>query len=373
MFDMSCVEKIRDFLRKGNKLPDQFNMNARKRLLSKSWIPPVSYKQFNNTLQKQNRLYDYLIKRNGYSDPFKKTLLIIDEAHLILSPTMKDTDKPDIELLKTWLRNSYKLSGEDSARVLLMSATPITNDPFTITKLMNLTATTDMPETPDKFTDRYLNKDTLEFTKSGRNHFIKDVKGRISYLNRTKDVRQFTQPVIHIVDVPISELVDVSKFEEDIAKKTSEVDTLKKLKLKDLEKEAYDEIDARFVPIIEDCNTNLVTDKKQKKECVQENKAKMKDEKVKVKDMLKIQVTNAKEDIIDIKKKIKEKTKELKYTKNNDISILNILRTTCYKKIKDKGKDKDKGKGKGKDKDTNVSKSDDSNSNSNSKSKSSDN
>ena len=113
MFDMSCLERIRDYIKDGNEIPS--GMAEKKRLLSKAWLPPISYKQFNNVLKRQNRLYDFLIKRNGYSDPFKKTLLIIDEAHLMLSSYLKEKEKPDIQLLKSWIRNSFKVSGENGA------------------------------------------------------------------------------------------------------------------------------------------------------------------------------------------------------------------------------------------------------------------
>ena len=333
MFDMSCVERIRDVLRSGKTLP--ITMAARKRMLSKSWVPPISYKQFNNTLQRQNRLYDFLIKRNGYTDPFKRTLLIIDEAHLMLSPTMKAKDKPDIALLKAWLRNSFKKSGEASARVILMSATPITNDPFSFTKLMNLSDTKDMPEDSDSFTRRYLASD-LSFTEAGKKLFAKDVKGRISYLNRTKDVRQFTQPVIHNVEVPISEPADLAVFLNDIQAHENLINELKDIKLTALKKKAADDIETRYQQAVVDCG--------KRKDCISAAKAARKGEKDLVDENARKQVAEAKDRMANEKELLKQAKKDLKEVKRADTSILSILQNKCYKKPKYKNKDKHKDK-----------------------------
>jgi DNA ligase (NAD+) len=345
MFDMSCVEKIREYLKKGKKMPDA--LNARKRLLSKSWVPPISYKQFNNALLKQNRLYDFLIKKNGFSDPLKKTLLIIDEAHLMLSPTMKEADKPDIDLLKAWLRHSFKVSGQDSGRIILMSATPITNDPFTITKLLNLTSENiDMPDTQEKFIDAYLNNETLEFTKSGKELFKKDIHGRVSYLNRTKDVRQFSQPVIHNINVPISELVDVSVYVNNIDEKLEEIDKLKLIRLKDIEnQEDYDMVDEIYKESLEDCKKNK--DKNEAKECVKEIKDTIKEKKAELKELFKDKLADVKAKIIEIKDDVKEKKKDLKIKQNEDMSIVKVLRSTCYKKPREKKQKKKRATGTG--------------------------
>jgi hypothetical protein len=48
------------------KLPE--NM-VNEKIIIKILVAIISYRQFNNVLHRQNRLYDFLI-RNGYSDPF---------------------------------------------------------------------------------------------------------------------------------------------------------------------------------------------------------------------------------------------------------------------------------------------------------------
>jgi NAD-dependent DNA ligase len=331
MFDNSCLERIRDRICDGYKIPA--DMTHRKKLLSKSWLPPVSYRQLNNALKRQNKLYDFLVKRNGYSDPFRKTLFIIDEAHLMLSPAIKEKDKPDIQLLKAWLRNSYKLSKENSARVLLMSATPITDNPFNFTPLLNLTDTSDMPEEEDGFIKKYLDKDTLKFTKEGRELFKEDITGRVSYLNRMKDARQFTQPVLYHVNVPISEPTDIAPFLEEMEYLESQIQALKEIKLGDTKKAMVEEIEKKYETPIANC------DKEQKaaakKACISELKKKMREEKEKVDEIARQKVEGAKDKIQEYKESMKEIKQTMKAKKKNDQSILTVLRKRCYKKQKE--------------------------------------
>jgi NAD-dependent DNA ligase len=334
MFDISCLERIRDYIKAGNKLPE--DMAAKKRLLSKSWIPPISYRQLNNTLNRQNRLYDLLIKRNGFSDPFKKTLLIIDEAHLMFSPTVKEKEKPDVNLLKAWIRNSYNVSKGDSVRVLLMSATPITDDPFTFSKLMNLTGETDMPDTEEEFKRRYLDEN-LAFTEKGKKGFKEDIAGRVSYLNRMRDVRQFAQPVIHDIEVPISEPADLNVFLEEIAGIEERVKELKTVKVGDTKKALLAEIEAAYEKPLADCEQKPKV--AEKKACIGEVKKKMREEKATVDERVKSKVAEAKSKIAEAKVKIKNTKIMMKETRKNDASALSTLRKRCYAKKRDAGAD----------------------------------
>lgn len=329
MFENSCLERIRDRIRDGQTIPP--DMVHRKKLLSKSWLPPISYRQLNNALKRQNKLYDFLIKRNGYSDPFRKTLLIIDEAHLMLSPAIKEADKPDIQLLKAWLRNSYKLSKENSARVILMSATPITNDPYNFAPLLNLTDVKDIPEDEEGFVKRYLEKETLTFTKKGRELFKEDIAGRVSYLNRMKDARQFAQPMVHHVNVPISEPTDLGPWLEEMQYLESQIDLLKNVKLGDTKKALLEEIEQRYTPLMTDCEKEKTA--VAKKGCLGEIKKKIKEEKEQVDGIARDQVDKAKERIAKHKEEIKEVKSKIKLEKKYDPSILTVLRKRCYKNM----------------------------------------
>ena len=85
----------------------------------------MSYKQFSNLLAGKNKIYDILKKRNGPQDILRKTLLIIDEAHKLYGGDLKAAEKPNTNIMEELIMNSYKKSGKDSCKLLLMTATPI--------------------------------------------------------------------------------------------------------------------------------------------------------------------------------------------------------------------------------------------------------
>jgi hypothetical protein len=204
MFEMVCHEGIRDQVAAGIKIPE--SMPERMRLLSKSWaVRPISYKQFSNLVSKNNQYYDALVKRNGEADPLRKTLIIIDEAHKLYGGgDLSSIERPDMPAFHKALMNSYAVSGKDSARVLFMTATPITDNPLELVKLVNLCRTADqqIPDEFDAFSDKYLD-DTGDFTPIGSKIFLDDIAGHISYLNREGDVRQFSKPILREVAVPL--------------------------------------------------------------------------------------------------------------------------------------------------------------------------
>ena len=204
MFEMVCHEDIRDKVQAGITIPE--DMPGRMRLLSKSWgVRPISYKQFSNLVSQNNQYYDQLVKRNGDQDPLRKTLLIIDEAHKLYGGgDLSSIERPDMPAFHRALMNSYAVSGKDSVRVLFMTATPITENPLELVKLVNLCrpAEQQMPTEFDVFADKFLD-DKGDFTEVGSKMFLDDIAGHISYLNREGDVRQFARPILREVAVPL--------------------------------------------------------------------------------------------------------------------------------------------------------------------------
>lgn len=338
MFEQSCVERVRDYIESGNKLPDE--LAKQKRLLSKSWVPAVSYRQFNNMLNRNNRLYDFLVKRNGFTDPLRKTLIIIDEVHLLTSPSMKEKDKPSMELLKTWLRHSYKTSGKDSARVILMSATPIVDDPMDFIKTMNLTSETDIPESIEGFADKYLdNEESLQFTEEGRDKLIEDLSGRISYLNRMKDVRQFAQPEIHTVNVEISTAAEFAHLLDEVVVLEKDIEKLKdSTKLGELKKQMLEKLQAKLEEETAPCAE--MARAAEKKQCEKEAKERFKDAKSKIDENAREKVAIAKESVAKKQETIKELKARAKEAKKNDNSIGSVLLKRCFKEAKDAKKSK---------------------------------
>ena len=201
MFDQVCHEIIKLKI-ENNGIVIPSNNSDRMKLLSKSWrVRPMSYKQFSNLVSKKNQIYETMVKINGKEDPLRKTLLIIDEAHKLYGGgDLSSLETPDMVSLHASLMNSYVMSGDNSVKLLLMTATPIQTDPMELIKLVNLFKMPDaqMPNTFDTFSQQYLNDEGI-FTADGLHEFRNDIAGHISYLNREKDARQFSQPVISMI------------------------------------------------------------------------------------------------------------------------------------------------------------------------------
>lgn len=215
MFDQVCHEIIKLKI-ENNGIAIPSKNSDRMRLLSKSWrIRPMSYKQFSNLVSKKNQIYETMVKINGKEDPLRKTLLIIDEAHKLYGGgDLSSIETPDMVSLHASLMNSYIMSGANSVKLLLMTATPIQTDPMELVKLINLFKMPDaqMPETFDLFSQEYLNDEGL-FKPDGLHKFRNEIAGHISYLNREKDARQFSQPVISMIytDVYDKKLMEYNK------------------------------------------------------------------------------------------------------------------------------------------------------------------
>ena len=230
MFDQVCHEVIRTKLSSGEiAMPSE--QPKRMKLLSSSWrIRPMSYKQFSNLVSKQNQLYDTLVKINGPADPLRKTLIIIDEAHKLYgSGDLSSIERPDMKALQTSLLNSYAVSGRDSVRLLLMTATPITTNPLEMIQLLNLCKPIgeQMPTDFDDFSSKYLSEDTGKFSAPGMKLYLDDIAGQVSYLNREKDARQFSQPVLHQIRMPLVKMDDVNRFDKRAVREIVNSDILK--------------------------------------------------------------------------------------------------------------------------------------------------
>lgn len=209
VFDFVCHKTIAKEVRDGLLAPE--DVEKRQRRLGQQWIPPMSYRQFSNVVQGKNPIYEVLKKRNGKADPLKKTLIIIDEAHKLYSSDFKGAEKPDVPAFMAALQNSYAVSGPESARVLLMTATPYNESPMELMSLLNLCRVKDdhLPTELTKFAEKYMDL-TGNFTEDGLLEYMNAVAGQISYLNREADPSQFAQPILHEVVVPISTYDDVN-------------------------------------------------------------------------------------------------------------------------------------------------------------------
>jgi len=239
MFEQVCNESIRNKIQYSDDFSIPKEHARRMRLLSQSWkIRPISYKQFSNLVSKQNSIYETLVKINGEADPLRKTLIIIDEAHKLYGgEDLSSIERPDMNALHTALMKSYEISGDNSVRLMLMTATPITAKPMELIQLINLCKplSEQMPSTFDEFSNEYLDVQG-NFTDKGRYKYLDDISGYVSYLNREKDARQFAQPIVTQINVPMvqdEQLID--KFDKKIMREQLTEET-QQLQLKLAEK-----------------------------------------------------------------------------------------------------------------------------------------
>lgn len=322
MFHQVCNVVLQEQLEAGLEMPEK--LIEQKKLLSNNWIEPISYKQFTNFLKGKNKkLSDLMIARNGTEDPLHKTLVIIDEAHKLYAPDVSGSEKPDVNVLKKMIHNSYRKSGAQSARVLLMTATPYTTDPMDLIKLLNMLRndTEQLPEIFEEFAIKYLNKDGM-FTKQGTVKFLNEITGYISYLNRENDIRQFAYPIISDVLVPISKTPSTTLYREienmkvHITEQTQEV-----------EENIADKIEKiRAQHVIDQKACEDISNSKERAECKREEMKRYKE----TMENAKKQKDVAKERTTKLKTKLKEAKQKLEQFEKNDISQETILKTACF-------------------------------------------
>ena len=203
MFDKICNVIIQERLNNGEILPS--TKAKRMEFLGKNWLQPISYKQFTNLIKGSNKYYKQMVAINGKEDPFRKTLIIIDEIHKIYSSSLSALEKPKPEVLQSMIQNSYKVSGKDSLKLLIMTATPITDDHMSAIKILNLLLEDyeRFPEDFDRFKTMYCNENGL-FTDKGSSEFMNRITGLVSYIDRTNDRSQFAYPIINDVLLEIN-------------------------------------------------------------------------------------------------------------------------------------------------------------------------
>jgi hypothetical protein len=198
IFGSVCSIPIMERIAQGQPLPD--DPAKQKRLLSKAWFPPISYRTFQNALQGKNELGRMLARK--HADPLHKTFLIMDEVHKLLDGDLGAQEQADFQILQNYIHASYATSKYESVRPLLMTATPITDSPKDLFAMLNTLIDQEanrlMPF--EAFRDQFADEHgTISY--EGQVYFMEKAKGLISYLNREYDPTTFAQPVFHKVTV----------------------------------------------------------------------------------------------------------------------------------------------------------------------------
>lgn len=217
---------------------EKFN-NQRNIINKNLWSEPLTYTQLGNLCNRINSKslgdtpidkdikYDYRHdndpegKQQAKKDPLYKTLIIIDEAHYIFKEDPDDKVTMNRTALEKALYRSHEISGANSAKVMLLTATPMVTHPIEFIHLMNLLR----PEgdriniTDNQFLN-LINNDIMEDNsnedtvhKNMFNFIGQHFSGYVSYLDRSKDPSQFAQIKKEYIDT------DMTKDQESLVKK----------------------------------------------------------------------------------------------------------------------------------------------------------
>ena len=141
------------------------------------------------------------------------------------------------------IMNSYKKSGYDSCKLLLMTATPFTNSPLELFSLLNLFMTSENDKiTTDKeeFKKLYMTPENI-LSQNGSKIIANKFSAYISYLNREKDPTQFAQPIM--INIPVLMTNVDEKFRNPIFLNTnsSQINKTDKPRVREIKKSLIQE------------------------------------------------------------------------------------------------------------------------------------
>lgn len=335
MFRDVCSQTIkREIIKEEINIPDG-PLKSPSKMLPDGWMQPISFKQLSNACLRKNDVYRELKNKNGETDPFRKTLIIIDEAHKMYSTDIVGSERPNTNAIVEAVQHSYKVSGKDSARLLLMTATPYTTRPMDFVKLINLMKEEkeQIPTDFNTFYEEYLD-DEGAFSTAGKRFFTNDITGYVSYLNRSNDARQFAYPVFHQEVVKMSHSITEDK-KKDLYKILRQMEELKE----DIEetteyvKEVKNQYRERIAKAKADCDKSQ---RGKKRDCIDKNVDPLKRE---VKDrvkQIKEDIEEKVDELQDMKKDSKKLVKEIKEAVKTDFSQEFALMNHCRLPVRPK-------------------------------------
>jgi hypothetical protein len=124
-------------------------ITSRLRQLGMNWTN-MSYRQFSNALTQQNAygrewLEDAVLASTGSEvDVLRKTLVIFDEApNMYNYRKLGRNELPDLDIVKKAFQQSYRISGYERVRVLMLTATPLEESFLPFFSMMNMLHTED--------------------------------------------------------------------------------------------------------------------------------------------------------------------------------------------------------------------------------------
>ena len=205
-----------------------------------------------------------------------------------------------------------------------------------------------MPAEFEPFSQEYLD-DNGRFTETGQSKYLDDIAGYVSYLNREKDARQFAQPVIQNVSIPlVSNEIPIQRFDKRAVRSYLEtpIGELKKQIIeenKNIDADLKDLTADKFGFLLKKCEDSEGTDSESasrmpsKKKCtkvVKENIRKLVEEAKSHVKIIKDKITAIREDIKNKNLFKNESLKSIGENIENDQAAFAQFKTTPYYNIK---------------------------------------
>jgi DNA or RNA helicases of superfamily II len=165
---------------------------------------PIADKQFLDAVKK--------------TDISKKSLYIIDEAHLFIGnvySNLKSKKGKRAQVIYDYIINDKKEN--EGVRVLLLSGTPVVNQPFELALMFNLLRPDTFPKSESKFNQLYVSSSSYQtINEATKNMFQRRIMGLVSYyVGGTSDL--YASKKYHYVDVVMSPYQEeIYNYFEDI-------------------------------------------------------------------------------------------------------------------------------------------------------------
>jgi hypothetical protein len=180
--------------------------SGNRRAVSPLFMAPISYKMFQNALEKKNDLGRALYRQNP-QDMLYKTFLVIDEVHKLHDGDLLASEMADFSVIQSFIWKSYAVSGAQSVRPLLMTATPIGDTPASLFDMLNTLI--DVPGNRlmpfSEYKRTYVDTEG-HISAAGNRYFVDHAQGLISYLNREHDPSTFAIPRFRTIHVALGDL-----------------------------------------------------------------------------------------------------------------------------------------------------------------------
>lgn len=189
------------------------------------WLKKDSYKfRYKNIIFIN---YDSPFAERDFSDALKnidtskKSMYIIEEVHNFIRnvyTNISSTKGKRAQVIYDSIINDKK--DNPDTRVVLLSGTPVINNPFELALLFNLLRPGIFPKSENKFNHTFISHSSYDtINPNTKNMFQRRIMGLVSYyLGATPDL--FASKTIHYVDVEMSEYQqEIYSFYEEIEKK----------------------------------------------------------------------------------------------------------------------------------------------------------